>query len=330
MQTKQLGRSGPTVSALGLGCMGFSGGYGPVDDAESITTIHAAMDAGITYLDTGDFYGAGQNEMLLGQALKGKRGKAFVAVKFGALRSPDGAWLGNDARPGAVKNFLAYTLKRLSTDYVDLYQPARVDPTVPIEDTVGAIADMVKAGFVRHIGVSEASSASIRRAHATHPIMALQIEYSLMSRSVEASILPTLRELGISLVAYGVLSRGLISDHALTDAPPGEIRSRMPRFQGENFARNRALVAALQAIAKEKRCTTAQLAIAWVASRGNDVVPLVGAKRRDQLSSAVGAMDVTLSPADLARIEAAMPAGAVAGERYGAALMTHLDSEHAS
>src|SRR5262245_48010239 len=185
MQTRQLGRGGPTVSALGLGCMGFSGGYGPVDDAENIATIHAALDAGISYLDTGDFYGAGQNEMLLGQALRGRRDKAFIAVKFGALRGPDGAWHGSDCRPAAVKNFLAYTLCRLGTDYVDLYQPARVDPAVPIEDTVGAIADMVKAGFVRHIGLSEASAATIRRAHAVHPIVALQIEYSLMSRSVE-------------------------------------------------------------------------------------------------------------------------------------------------
>jgi len=330
MQTRALGRSGPSVSALGLGCMGFSGGYGPVDDRESIATIHAALDAGISYLDTGDFYGSGQNEMLLGQALKGRREKAFVAVKFGALRGPDGAWFGSDNRPASVKNFLAYTLRRLGTDYVDLYQPARVDPAVPIEDTVGAIADMVKAGYVRHIGLSEASAATIRRAQKVHPIVALQIEYSLMSRSVEQSILPTLRELGIALVAYGVLSRGLITDHALTGAQSGEIRARMPRFQGENLARNRALVEALQAIAKDKGCTTAQLAIAWVLSRGGDVVPLIGAKRRDQLAGAIGALDVALTAAELARIEAAIPAGAVAGERYGAPLMAHLDSEHPS
>jgi aryl-alcohol dehydrogenase-like predicted oxidoreductase len=329
MQRKNLGRSGPAVSALGLGCMGFSGGYGPVDDAESIATIHAALDAGITYLDTGDFYGAGQNEMLLREALKGgRREQAFIAVKFGALRGPDGVWHGSDNRPVAVRNFLAYTLRRLRTDHVDLYQPARVDPAVPIEDTVGAIADMVKAGYVRHIGLSEASAATIRRAHAVHPIAALQIEYSLMSRTVESTILPALRELGIALVAYGVLSRGLISDHALAGAPAGEIRARMPRFQGDNLARNLALVEALQAIAREKDCTTAQLAIAWVLARGEDVVPLVGAKRRDQLDDAVGALAVKLSTADLARIEQAMPAQAVAGERYGAALMTHLDSEH--
>jgi aryl-alcohol dehydrogenase-like predicted oxidoreductase len=330
MHTRTLGRNGPTISALGLGCMGFSGGYGAVDDADSIETIHAALDAGITCFDTGDFYGAGQNEMLLGNALKGKREKAFIAVKFGALRGPDGAWHGSDNRPAAVKNFLAYTLKRLGTDHVDLYQPARVDPAVPIEDTVGAIADMVRAGYVRHVGLSEAGAATIRRAHSVHPIAALQIEYSLMSRGVEQEILPTLRELGISLVGYGVLSRGLISDHALTGAPAGEIRSRMPRFQGENLARNRTLVEALRQIASQKGCTAAQLAMAWVASRGDDVIPLIGAKRPDQVSSAIGALDVRLSPADLAQIEAAVPAAAVAGERYGAALMTHLDSEHAS
>jgi aryl-alcohol dehydrogenase-like predicted oxidoreductase len=328
MQTKHLGRSGPAVSALGLGCMGFSGGYGPVDDRESIATIDAALEAGVTFFDTGDFYGSGQNEMLLGEALKGKRDQAFIAVKFGALRGPDGALFGNDTRPASVRNFLAYTLKRLGTDHVDLYQPARVDPAVPIEDTVGAIAEMVKAGYVRHIGLSEAGADTIRRARTVHPIAALQIEYSLMSRGVEKAILPTLRELGISLVAYGVLSRGLISDQALTGSQSGEIRSRMPRFQGENFARNRALVEALQAIAREKGCTTAQLAIAWVASRGDDIIPLIGAKRPEQLAGAVAALDVKLSPADLARIEQAMPADAVAGERYGAALMTHLDSEH--
>ena len=330
MQTRQLGRNGPDVSALGLGCMGFSGGYGPVDDRESIATVHAALDAGVTYLDTGDFYGAGQNEMLLAEALKGRREKAFIAVKFGALRGPDGAWLGSDNRPNAVKNFLAYTLKRLRTDYIDLYQPARVDPAVPIEDTIGAIADMVKAGFVRHIGLSEAGADSIRRAHKTHPIAALQIEYSLMSRSVEKQIVPVLRELGISLVAYGVLSRGLIADHALTDSPSGEIRLRMPRFTGDNLARNRALVTALQAIAKAKGCTTAELAIAWVAARGGDVVPLIGAKRPAQLASALRGLAVKLSADDLARIEQAMPAEAVAGTRYGAPLMAHLDSEHAS
>src|SRR5882757_9077651 len=235
MQTRTLGHNGPTISALGLGCMGFSGGYGAVDDADSIATILAALDAGVTYFDTGDFYGAGQNEMLLGNALKGKREKAFIAVKFGALRGPDGAWLGSDNRPGAVRNFLAYSLKRLGTDYIDLYQPARIDPAVPIEDTVGAIADMVKAGHVRHIGLSEVSSETIRRAHAVHPISDLQIEYSLISRRPEDDVFPTCRELGIGVTAYGVLSRGLISGH-WSKARKGEqdFRAISPRFQGEN------------------------------------------------------------------------------------------------
>jgi len=330
MQTRLLGRNGPSVSALGLGCMGFSGGYGPVDDRESIATVHAALDAGVNYLDTGDFYGAGQNEMLLREALRDKRAQAFIAVKFGALRGPDGTWHGSDNRPAAVKNFLAYSLTRLGTDYIDLYQPARVDPAVPIEDTIGAIADMVQAGYVRHIGLSEAGADTIRRAHEVHRIAALQIEYSLMSRGVEQTILPVLRELGIALVAYGVLSRGLIADHALAGSPGGEIRARMPRFMGENLTRNRALVAALQAIARQKGCTTAELAIAWVASRGSAVIPLIGAKRPAQLASAIAALEVALSLDDFARIEAAMPADAVAGTRYGAPLMAHLDSEHAS
>jgi len=272
----------------------------------------------------------GHNEMLIGRAIAGRRDRAVLSVKFGGMRAPDSSFIGMDTRPTAVKNFLAYSLNRLGVDYIDVYRPARLDPAVPIEDTIGAIADMVKAGFVRHIGLSEAGADSIRRAHKTHPIAALQIEYSLMSRSVEKQIVPVLRELGISLVAYGVLSRGLIADHALTDSPSGEIRLRMPRFTGDNLARNRALVTALQAIAKAKGCTTAELAIAWVAARGGDVVPLIGAKRPAQLASALRGLAVKLSADDLARIEQAMPAEAVAGTRYGAPLMAHLDSEHAS
>jgi aryl-alcohol dehydrogenase-like predicted oxidoreductase len=330
MQFVQLGKNGPAVSELGLGCMGMSGGYGPADDAESIATIHAAFEAGITMLDTGDFYGSGQNEMLIKDALKGgKRARAFLSVKFGAQRGPDGKFLGDDGRPSSVKNFLSYSLKRLGTDYVDLYQAARVDPTVPIEDTVGAIADMVKAGYVRHIGISEASARSIRRAHAVHPIAALQIEYSLLSRDIEKEILPTIRELGIALVAYGVLSRGLISDNAQASKDSGEIRTRMPRFSAENFPRNLALVHALGAIAREKNASTVQLAFAWVRSRGSDIVPLVGARRRAQLAEALGARNVTLTPADLARIEAAVPQDAVAGTRYLPAVLAHMDSEHA-
>jgi aryl-alcohol dehydrogenase-like predicted oxidoreductase len=331
MQKIQLGRNGPLVSEFGLGCMGMSGGYGPADDAESIATIHAALEAGITMIDTGDFYGMGHNEMVIREALKGgKRERAFVAVKCGAMRAPDLKYLGDDGRPQAVKNFLAYSLRRLGTDYVDLYQPSRVDPAVPIEDTVGAIADMVKAGYVRHIGVSEASAATLRRAHAAHPIAALQIEYSLFSRGIERDILPTLRELGIALVAYGVLSGGLISDRAAASKnAASEIRSRKPRFSPENFAKNITLVEALGNIAREKGASTAQLAFAWVKSRGAHIVPLIGARRRDQLKEALGALDVKLGPDDLARIERAVPDGAAAGTRYLPAVLAHMDSEHA-
>jgi aryl-alcohol dehydrogenase-like predicted oxidoreductase len=328
MRLVRLGRNGPEVSEMGLGCMGMSGGYGRADDSESIATIHAALEAGVTMLDTGDFYGMGHNEMLIRKALEGgRRERAFIAVKFGAMRGPDLKFLGDDGRPSSVKNFLAYTLRRLGTDWVDLYQPARLDPTVPIEETVGAIADMVKAGYVRHIGLSEVSARSIRRAHAVHPIAALQIEYSLVSRNIEREILPTIRELGIALVAYGVLSRGLLSDSAEASKDAGEIRTRMPRFSAESFPRNLALVQALAAIAREKNASTAQLAFAWVRSRGEDVVPLVGARRRDQLREALGALDVTLTKADLARIAQAVPPEAVAGTRYLPAVLAHIDSE---
>jgi aryl-alcohol dehydrogenase-like predicted oxidoreductase len=328
MRTRRLGRNGSEVSEMGLGCMGMSGGYGAADDAESIATIHAALEAGVTMLDTGDFYGMGHNEMLIREALAGgKRQRAFIALKFGAMRAPDLKFLGDDVRPIAVKNFLAYSLRRLGTDYVDLYQPARLDPAVPVEDTVGAIADMVKAGYVRHIGLSEASARSIRRAHAVHPIAALQIEYSLASRDIEKEILPTVRELGIALVAYGVLSRGLISDGAQASKDAGEIRTRMPRFSAENFPRNMALVQALGAIARKKNASTAQLAFAWIRSRGDDVVPLVGARRRDQLREALGALELTLTPADLARIAQAVPPEGVAGTRYLPAVLAHMDSE---
>jgi aryl-alcohol dehydrogenase-like predicted oxidoreductase len=331
MQMRQLGRNGPMVSEIGLGCMGMSGGYGPADDKESIATIQAALEAGITFIDTGDFYGMGHNELLIREALKGgKRERAFIAVKFGSMRGPDQKHLGDDARPQAAKNFLSYTLRRLGTDYVDLYQPSRVDPAVPIEDTIGAIADMVKAGFVRHIGLSEASAASIRRAHAVHPIAALQIEYSLFSRGIESDILPAVRGLGIAVVAYGVLSGGLISDHARASKDAvSEIRSRRPRFSAENFPRNVALVEALAAIAREKGASTAQLAFAWVRSRGDDIVPLVGARRQNQLKEALGTLAVRLSQDDLDRIERAVPSGAVAGTRYPPAALAHMDSERA-
>jgi aryl-alcohol dehydrogenase-like predicted oxidoreductase len=327
METTTLGRSGPVVSRAGLGLMGMSGVYGQADDHESIATIHAALDAGITLLDTGDFYGMGHNELLLRHALRGiPRDSVFIQVKFGGQRDPSGAFIGHDARPAAVKNSLAYTLTRLGTDYVDLYQPARLDPQVPIEDTVGAIAEMIQAGYVRHIGLSEMGPQTIRRAHAVHPIAALQIEYSLMSRGIEAEILPTVRELGISVTAYGILSRGLLSSGTARLAP-GDPRTRFPRFTDENHARNLELLAALEAIAADLGVTAAQLAIAWVASRGEDIIPLIGTKRRERLAEALKALDLTLSADELAAIEAAVPAEAVAGGRYETAQVAMLDSE---
>ena len=327
METTTLGQGGPVVSRAGLGLMGMSGIYGPADDHESIATIHAALDAGITLLDTGDFYGMGHNELLLRDALRGRpRDSVFIQVKFGGQRDPSGAFIGHDASPSAVKNSLAYTLTRLGTDYVDLYQPARLDPQVPIEDTVGAVAEMVAAGYVRCIGLSEMGADTIRRAHAVHPIAALQIEYSLMSRGIEAKILPTVRELGISVTAYGILSRGLLGS-GTARLGPGDPRARFPRFRDQNHAANLELLSALEAIADAQGATAAQLAIAWVASRGSDIIPLIGTKRRDRLAEALAALDLTLSADDLAAIEAAVPAGAVAGDRYDAAQVAALDSE---
>jgi aryl-alcohol dehydrogenase-like predicted oxidoreductase len=328
METRTLGRTGPASSALGLGCMGMSDFYGPADRDEAIATIHAAMDAGITLLDTGDFYGMGHNEMLIAEALKGNRNKALISVKFGALRGPSGSWIGYDARPEAVKTFAAYSLKRLGTDHIDVYRPARLDPNVPIEDTVGAIADLVKEGHVRHIGLSEVGAETIRRAAAVHPIADLQIEYSLVSRGIEDAILPMCRELGIGITAYGVLSRGLISGH-WTKAPLGktDFRSIGPRFQAENLDRNLALVETLRKVAETKGVTVAQIAIAWVAAQGDDIVPLVGARRRDRLAEAVASLDVVLDAGDIEAIEKAVPKGAAAGERYNAHGMASLDSE---
>jgi aryl-alcohol dehydrogenase-like predicted oxidoreductase len=328
MTTTALGRSGPPVSRVGLGLMGMSGVYGQADDQESIATIHAAVDAGITLLDTGDFYGMGHNELLLRDALRRgiPRESVFIQVKFGGQRDPSGAFVGYDSSPNAVKNALAYTLTRLGIDYVDLYQPARLDPQIPIEDTVGAVAEMITAGYVRYLGLSEVGADTIRRAHAVHPVSALQIEYSLLSRGIERQILPVVRELGISVTAYGILSRGLLSSSTARLAE-GDPRTRFPRFRGENHARNLELLAALEAIAEAKDVTAAQLAIAWVASRGEDIIPLIGTKRRDRLAEALQALDLTLSDDDLAAIEAAVPAGAVAGERYEQAQVAVLDSE---
>ena len=332
MRTRTLGAAGPTVSAIGLGCMGMSALYGEADDAESIATIHAALDAGISLLDTGDFYAMGLNELLIRDALRsraGSREQAAISVKFGALRDAGGGWGGYDGRPAAVKNFLAYSLNRLGTDHIDIYRIARVDPDVPIEETVGAIAEEVQAGRVRHIGLSEVGADTLRKAAATAPISDLQIEYSLFSRGIEDAILPTARELGIGVTAYGVLSRGLLSGHWSKErgTAAGDFRSRNPRFSGDNLDRNLALVEALRKVAEGKGVTVAQAAIAWVLSRGEDIVPLVGARRRDRLAESLGAVDVTLDEAESAAIERAVPAGAAAGPRYDAGQMIHLDSE---
>jgi len=327
--TRTLGSTGVQVSAVGLGAMGMSGMYGAADEAESTATIHAALDAGVTLIDTGDFYGSGHNEMLIGAALTGRRREDVqLSVKFGGLRDPAGGWVGFDARPEAVPNFLAYTLKRLRTDYIDVYRPARLDPNVPIEETIGAIAEQVRAGYVRQIGLSEVGADTIRRAAAVHPISDLQIEYSLISRGLEESILPTCRELGIGVTAYGVLSRGLISDTLRADQlTPQDFRAHSPRFQGDNLTRNLALVDALRKLATERGVTVAQLAFAWVLSRGEDIIPLIGARRRDRLTEALGALSIDLTPSELAAIETAVPPGSAAGERYAAAQFSQLDSE---
>jgi aryl-alcohol dehydrogenase-like predicted oxidoreductase len=331
--TRSLGASGPRVSALGLGCMGMSALYGEADRTESIATIHAALEAGVTLLDTGDFYAMGHNEMLIGEALRtapaARREQALTSVKFGALRDPDGGWNAYDGRPAAVHNFAAYSLQRLGVDHIDVYRIARVDPDVPIEETVGAIAELVEKGHVRHIGLSEVGAATIRRAAATAPISDVQIEYGLISRGIEGEILPTVRELGISITAYGVLSRGLISGHFTADRKlgKGDFRAFSPRFQGENLQHNLALVESLRKIAEQKGVSVAQIAIAWVLSRGEDIVPLVGARTRERLTEALGALDVTLDDADLAAIEQAVPADAAAGDRYPAAQMSHLGTD---
>ncbi|WP_157220641.1 aldo/keto reductase [Flavisphingomonas formosensis] len=330
MEQRSLGRNGPATAAIGLGCMGMSGAYGPADRQEGIATIHMALDAGITLLDTGDFYGMGHNELLIAEALKGRpRDSYLLSVKFGAQRDPAGGWLGFDGRPAAVKTALAYSLQRLGVDHIDIYRPARLDPAVPIEETIGAIADMVKAGYVRRIGLSEVGPETIRRAAAVHPICDLQIEYSLLSRGPEDAILPATRDLGIAITAYGVLSRGLISnDYAAgQETVPGDFRSHSPRFQAGNIEANLALVAALRAIADAKGVSVAQVAIAWAAAQGRDIIPLIGAKRRDRLAEAIGALDVALDGDDLAAIEQAVPKGAAAGDRYPAAQMAMLDSE---
>jgi aryl-alcohol dehydrogenase-like predicted oxidoreductase len=321
-RTVRLGSTGPEVFPLGLGCMGMSGMYGATDDTESIRTIQAAIDRGVTLLDTGDFYGMGHNELLVARAIAGRREQVQLSVKFGALRGPDGSWNGVDTRPAAVKNFVAYSLKRLGVDVIDIYRPARLDPSVPIEDTIGAIADLVKAGYVRHIGLSEVGVETIRRAHRVHPICDLQIEYSLASRGPEADIFPVLAELGISATLYGVLSRGLLTGSK--PKGPGDFRAWLPRFTGANREKNEDVVGALQRFAQERRMTPGQLAIAWVLARQPAFVPLVGAKTLAQLEDALGALERPLSKDDVGALEALVT---ISGERYGAEQMKHLDSE---
>jgi len=331
MDTRQLGTGGPVVGAIGLGAMGMSSGvYGPADEAEGIATIHAALDAGVTLIDTADFYAMGHNELLIREALRGRRRDDVVlSVKFGALRGPTGEWGGVDTRPVAVRNFVAYSLRRLGVEHIDIYRPARLDPAVPIEDTVGAIAELVQAGYVRHVGLSEVGAATIRRAHAVHPVADVQLEYSLISRGIEEKILPAVRELGIGVTAYGVLSRGLLSGHWSTGRPlrGGDFRTHGPRFQPGNVERNLALVDALRAVAVGRGATVAQVAIAWVLARGRDILPVIGARRPDRLAEALDALDLALTEADLAAIERAVPPGSAAGDRYPAPQMAHLDSE---
>ncbi|MGA2792410.1 MAG: aldo/keto reductase [Roseiarcus sp.] len=329
MPQRQLGLNGPRVGALGLGCMGMSDAYGPADRGESLATINAAIDIGANLIDTGDFYGSGHNELLIAEALRERRREDVVlSVKFGALREPSGGWVGYDARPAAVKNSLAYSLKRLRVDYIDIYRPSRLDPAVPIEETIGTIGEMVKAGYVRHIGLSEVGAATIRRAAAVHPIADLQIEYSLIVRGIEAAILPTCRELGIGLTAYGVLARGLISGHWSKErAGARDFRSMSSRFSGENLDHNLALVEALRMVAASRGVSVAQIAIAWVLAQGEDIVPVIGARRRAQWAESARALALALGPSDLAAIEAAAPKGAAKGERYPAIALAHLDSE---
>ena len=322
---RQLGTSGPRVFPIALGCMGMSGMYGPADENECIATIHAALDRGVTLLDTGDYYSAGHNELLIGRALRDRRDKALLSVKFGALRAPDGAWLGMDARPAAVKNFIGYTLTRLGVDHIDIYRPGRFDPAVPIEETIGAIADLVKGGYVRAIGLSEVGAETVRRAHAVHSIADLQIEYSIISRGPEAKIFPALAELGVGATVYGVLSRGLLAGSK--PAAKGDFRAFMPRFAGDNWARNQGLIDTLARMAADKGVRPTQLAIAWVLAKQSRTVPVIGARTRAQLDESLAALDVVLSAADVERIEQTIPPSAVAGTRYDERQMKILDSE---
>lgn len=325
MSARRLGVSGPSVFPVALGCMGMSGVYGPSDEVESIATIHAALDQGITLFDTGDFYGMGHNELLLAKALRDRRDKALLSVKFGALRGPDGSWLGFDARPAAVKTFVAYSLKRLGVEHIDIYRPARLDPAVPIEDTMGALSDLVKAGYVRAVGLSEVGPETVRRAHAVHPICDVQIEYSLVSRGPEAKVFPVLDELGVGATVYGVLSRGLLSGSRPTGQ--GDFRQRLPRFAPQHREQNQRAVDALANLARDKGVSPAALAIAWVLAKGSSLVALVGARTRAQLADALVGARIGLSSDEVAHIEQAVPASSIAGTRYDAHQMGMLDSE---
>jgi aryl-alcohol dehydrogenase-like predicted oxidoreductase len=323
---RRLGVAGPEVFPISLGCMAMSGIYGPSDENECVATIHEALERGVNLIDTGDFYGMGHNEMLIARALKGRREKALISLKFGAQRGPDGSWLGFDGRAASVKNFLAHSLTRLGTDHVDVYRPARLDATVPIEETIGAIADMIKAGYVRFIGLSEMGPETIRRAAKVHPIADLQIEYSLISRGPEKSIFPALKEMGIAATVYGVLSRGLLTGAKASDAK-GDMRKHFPRFVGENRERNQKLIDALSKMAKEKGISAARLATAWVLAKGEHIIPVMGSRTRAQLNDALGALDVRLSAEEVAELERAIPAEDVAGTRYAEVQMRQLDSE---
>jgi aryl-alcohol dehydrogenase-like predicted oxidoreductase len=323
-ELRTLGSSNLPVFPIALGCMGMSGMYGQSDDAESIATIHAAIDRGVNLLDTGDFYGMGHNEMLIGRAIEDRRDKVLLSVKFGAMRDPRGGWSGYDARPAAVKNFVAYSLQRLGVDHIDVYRPARLDPKVPVEETIGAIADLIKQGYVRHIGLSEVGAETIRRAQATHPIVDLQIEYALVTRGPEKHILPVTREYGMSITAYGVLSRGLLAGSVPSR---GDMRAFLPRFKGANGEQNRKFVEALAQFAQELGKTQTQIAIAWVLAQGKDLLPTMGARTRKQLEETLGAVDVVLTPEHLQRLDAMAADAPIAGTRYDEGQMKALDSE---
>jgi aryl-alcohol dehydrogenase-like predicted oxidoreductase len=324
MKSIQLGRIGPSVTVPGLGTMGMSDMYGSKNtrnDDESIQTIQAALDAGINFLDTGDYYGMGHNELLIREALKGRNEKPVISVKFGALRSPSGQWLGFDTRPEAVKTFAAYSLNRLNVEAIDIYQPGRMNPAIPIEATVSAIADLIKEGKVKYLGLSEANPDIIRRAHAVHPVTAVEVEYSLASRVIEKELLSVCRELGIGIVAYGVLSRGLLSGELTGQYAPTDFRAHSPRFTGENFEINKQKVAELQEMAKLKNCTSSQLALAWVLHQGNDILPLFGTTRKDRLKENIEAVDINLTKEELEWLDTNFPEGAFAGTRYASAQM---------